>query len=95
MSSSLLPQKCSVCLARRSGIVSEMGGKWPISSGFYGGCFKDFFRTEIRSPCLAFSSCILLNCFVFFVQWHIKLHGLFSAKAILVEEHDWYYFTHS
>ena len=26
---------------------------------------------------------------------HINLHGLFNTKAILVEEQQWYYLTHS
>ena len=30
----------------------------------------------------------------FFVSWHMNLHGLFNAKAILVEEKQWYYLTH-
>ena len=30
---------------------------------------------------------------VFFVYWHINLHGLCQAKAILVEEQQWYYLT--
>ena len=32
--------------------------------------------------------------FVFFVYWHINICGLFNAKAILVEEQQ-YYITHS
>ena len=31
----------------------------------------------------------------FSVWWHINLRGLFNAKAILVEEKQWYYSTHS
>ena len=27
----------------------------------------------------------------FFVQWHIKLYGLFNVKALRVKEHQWYY----
>ena len=30
-----------------------------------------------------------------FVWWHIKLRGLFNAKAKLVEEQKWYYLTYS
>ena len=30
-----------------------------------------------------------------FVQWHINLRGLFISKAILVEEQQWHYSTHS
>ena len=26
-------------------------------------------------------------------QWHINLHGLFNAKALLLEEQQWYYLT--
>ena len=33
--------------------------------------------------------------FGFFVQWHINFHGLFNAKAILVEEQQGYYFTYN
>ena len=33
--------------------------------------------------------------FSFSIKWHIDLHGLFDAKAILVEERRWYYLTHS
>ena len=29
--------------------------------------------------------------FGFLVWWHINLHGLFNAKAIFVEEQQWYY----
>ena len=31
----------------------------------------------------------------YFIQWHIKLCGLFNAKAILLEEQQWCYLTHS
>ena len=31
--------------------------------------------------------------FCFFVSLHINLRGLFKAKAILVEEQQWYYLT--
>ena len=30
-----------------------------------------------------------------FVYWHINLCGLINVKAILVEEQQWYSFTHS
>ena len=30
-----------------------------------------------------------------FLSWHINLCGLFNAKAILVEEHVYYYLTHT
>ena len=33
--------------------------------------------------------------FGFFVYWHINLCGLFNAKAIIIEEQQWYYLTHS
>ena len=33
--------------------------------------------------------------FGFFVSWHINLCRLFNAKAILPEEQQWYYLTHS
>ena len=29
------------------------------------------------------------------VSWRINIHGLFSAKSILVEEKQWYYLIHS
>ena len=33
--------------------------------------------------------------FGFLVLWHINLHGLFDAEAILVEEQQWYNLTKS
>ena len=45
------------------------------------------------------SNWVLVICIwfglVFFASWHISLHGLFNAKAILVEEQPWSYLTHS
>ena len=35
------------------------------------------------NTCVCVYMCISLVWFGFFVQWHIKLHGLFNAKAIL------------
>ena len=32
-----------------------------------------------------------MGWFVFFAWWYIKLHGLFNAKSIHVEEQLWYY----
>ena len=29
-----------------------------------------------------------------FFKWHINYHGLFDAKAILVEEQQWYYLSY-
>ena len=31
-----------------------------------------------------------LGWYGFFIEWHIHLLGLFNAKAILVEKHQWY-----
>ena len=33
--------------------------------------------------------------FSLFLQWHIKLYGLFNTKSILVEDQQWYYLTQS
>ena len=38
---------------------------------------------------------MFLVWFDFFVKEQINLCGLFNAKAILVEEHQWCYLTHS
>ena len=34
--------------------------------------------------------CVWLQKFRFFIQWHIKLCGLFNTKATPVEEQQWY-----
>ena len=44
---------------------------------------------------LLFSLCVCLVWFCFFVEWHINLCRLFNANAILLEEQQWYYLTHS
>ena len=33
--------------------------------------------------------------FGFFVQWHINHRGLLNAKAIILEEQQWYYLTNN
>ena len=33
--------------------------------------------------------------FDLFVWWHINLRELFKSKAILIEEQQWFYLTHS
>ena len=38
---------------------------------------------------------IYFTMFSFFVEWHINLRGLFNTKAILREEQQWWYLTHS
>ena len=50
------------------------------------------FYTEKR---ITFSHLSCLHSFSFGVWGHINLYGLFNAKAILAEEHYWYYLIHS
>ena len=44
MSSSLLLQQCPVCLVCLTWIVFVMGGRWPYSCCFVGGCLLDLFN---------------------------------------------------
>ena len=44
MSSSLLLQQCSACLARQIWIVFVMGGRWPYNWCFVGCCHQDLFN---------------------------------------------------
>ena len=48
MSSSLLLQRCPVCLVRLTWIVFVMGGRWPYSWCFVGCCRQDLFNIARR-----------------------------------------------
>ena len=48
MSLPLLLQQCPVCLARITGIVFVMGGRWPYSCCFASCCLQNSFNVARR-----------------------------------------------
>ena len=56
--------------------------------------FEDIFELSACYFCASFIY-IYIVLFCFLVLWHIKLRGLFNAKAILVEEQSWYCLIHN
>ena len=59
---------------------------WGFSLGEVGNVDYLFITITPRSTQMSF---------ICFLKWRIKLRGLFIAKAILIEEQQWYNLTHS
>ena len=63
MSSPLLLQQCSACLAHLTWRVFAMGGRWPYSWCFVGCCRQDLFNIArnilVLLPSSSFSSCFV------------------------------------
>ena len=51
----------------------------------------------INEPSFMSTVCVYMCvcvCVCFINKWHISLCGLFNAKALFVEQHQWYHLTH-